>query len=293
MSAPQPPEAGAILARLVPPSVMALRTKWRAWIHASPRRPAPCSQPSSTAVPTRRRRRPSATRRPVGSPPAPPPALREPRRNVTRYDGRSTRARRHPPPVAAARPVRPLRARSPWAPTSRRSGQRAPRGNGEVFTDAKDRSAVPINTIDHNTFQENISNYLQGTPTTSGRGSPATAWAVFRRAAWSPTSATSGRLRDERRLQEVRLGARRQAVLRPHQLLPVAVFYRKSVFERTVGRTDDPRRHHRADQGHAGDGLIPFAFADKDGWAAMGTFDILNMRINGYDFHMALCQGDE
>ena len=28
------------------------------------------------------------------------------------------------------------------------------------------------------------------------------------------------------------------------------------------------------------------AFADKDGWPAMGTFDILNMRINGYDFHV-------
>ena len=25
----------------------------------------------------------------------------------------------------------------------------------------------------------------------------------------------------------------------------------------------------------------------------MGTFDILNMRLNGYDFHMALCQGQE
>ena len=30
------------------------------------------------------------------------------------------------------------------------------------------------------------------------------------------------------------------------------------------------------------DGLVPVAFADKDGWPAMGTFDILNMRLNGY-----------
>ncbi len=41
------------------------------------------------------------------------------------------------------------------------------------------------------------------------------------------------------------------------------------------------------------DGLVPFAFADKDGWPAMGTFDILNMRINGYDFHVSLMAGDE
>jgi len=39
------------------------------------------------------------------------------------------------------------------------------------------------------------------------------------------------------------------------------------------------------------DGLVPFAFADKDGWPAMGTFDILNLRINGYKFHVDLMGG--
>lgn len=41
------------------------------------------------------------------------------------------------------------------------------------------------------------------------------------------------------------------------------------------------------------DGLVPIAFADKDGWPAMGTFDVLNMRINGYDFHVGLMAGTE
>ncbi len=41
------------------------------------------------------------------------------------------------------------------------------------------------------------------------------------------------------------------------------------------------------------DGLIPMAFADKDGWPAMGTFDILNMRVNGYQFHVDLMAGNE
>jgi multiple sugar transport system substrate-binding protein len=41
------------------------------------------------------------------------------------------------------------------------------------------------------------------------------------------------------------------------------------------------------------DGLAPLAFADKDGWPAMGTFDYLNMRINGYDFHINLMAGEE
>ena len=41
------------------------------------------------------------------------------------------------------------------------------------------------------------------------------------------------------------------------------------------------------------DGLIPLAFGDKDGWPAMGTFDILNMRLNGYEFHIDLMAGKE
>jgi multiple sugar transport system substrate-binding protein len=39
------------------------------------------------------------------------------------------------------------------------------------------------------------------------------------------------------------------------------------------------------------DGLNPIAFSDKDGWPAMATFDILNLRLNGYDFHMGLLTG--
>ena len=39
------------------------------------------------------------------------------------------------------------------------------------------------------------------------------------------------------------------------------------------------------------DGLIPFAFADVEGWPAMGTFDILNLRLNGYQFHVDLMAG--
>ena len=41
------------------------------------------------------------------------------------------------------------------------------------------------------------------------------------------------------------------------------------------------------------DGLVPIAFGDKDGWPAMGTFDILNLRMNGYDFHVDLMAGKE
>ena len=41
------------------------------------------------------------------------------------------------------------------------------------------------------------------------------------------------------------------------------------------------------------DGLVPIAFGDKDGWPAMGTFDQINLRVNGYDFHVSLMAGKE
>jgi multiple sugar transport system substrate-binding protein len=40
-------------------------------------------------------------------------------------------------------------------------------------------------------------------------------------------------------------------------------------------------------------GLIGFAAGDKGGWEAMGTFDIINARTNGYQFHVDLLAGRE
>jgi multiple sugar transport system substrate-binding protein len=75
----------------------------------------------------------------------------------------------------------------------------------------------------------------------------------------------------------------------PFYNYPWAVFYRKSVFQEhgyTIPTSWDEFKALGATM--QSDGLVPVAFADKDGWPAMGTFDYLNMRINGYDFHMGL-----
>ena len=73
---------------------------------------------------------------------------------------------------------------------------------------------------------------------------------------------------------------------------PWAVFYRKSVFADKgyqVPKTLDELV--ALSKQMKKDGLTPIAFADKDGWPAMGTFDNLNMRINGYQFHVDLMAG--
>ena len=41
------------------------------------------------------------------------------------------------------------------------------------------------------------------------------------------------------------------------------------------------------------DGVTPFAAANDGNWPQMGMFDMLNMRINGYDFHVSLMGGQE
>jgi multiple sugar transport system substrate-binding protein len=40
-------------------------------------------------------------------------------------------------------------------------------------------------------------------------------------------------------------------------------------------------------------GLVGYALGDKGGWEAMGTFDIINARVNGYQFHVDLLAGRE
>ena len=39
------------------------------------------------------------------------------------------------------------------------------------------------------------------------------------------------------------------------------------------------------------DNLVPIGLGDKDGWPAMGHFDIINLRENGYQFHVDLMAG--
>jgi len=72
------------------------------------------------------------------------------------------------------------------------------------------------------------------------------------------------------------------------------VLYRMSVFEENGYEIPTTIDEFKAlgDQMKE-DGLVPLALGDLDGWPAMGTFDILNMRLNGYEFHIGLMEGRE
>jgi multiple sugar transport system substrate-binding protein len=156
---------------------------------------------------------------------------------------------------------------------------------------------ININTIDHSTFQNQLTSYLQGTP------DDVFTWFAGFRARYF---ANQGLLTP---IDEVwaQVGANYSDAMRaasigddgkmyfiPFTNYPWVVMYRKSVFEQngyTVPTTWDDLIA-LMDQMKT-DGLIPMAMGDLQGWPAQGTFDILNMRMNGYDFHIGLLAGRE
>jgi multiple sugar transport system substrate-binding protein len=165
-----------------------------------------------------------------------------------------------------------------------------------AFTKATNIATV-LNKVDHGTFQDQITSYLGGKPDTAftwfsgfrmkffaskGLATPMDdVWAKVK-GNFSEGFATSV-VGDDKKVYGI-----------PVDYYPWAVFYRKSVFadkKYTVPATwDDLKALCTKMQA---DGLTPIAFGDKDGWPAMGSFDILNLRMNGYDFHVNLMSGKE
>jgi multiple sugar transport system substrate-binding protein len=178
------------------------------------------------------------------------------------------------------------------------------RGSGRAFEQAKGRLdafvkqsglTVNANYVDHNTFQERINNYLQGDP-----DDVFTWFAGYRMRAF----AEKGLIGDVSdvwpidglgdTVKEVSTGSDGNQYFVPTNNYPWAVFYFKSLWEERGYEIPTTLDELVAlSKQMQSDGLVPIAFADKDGWPAMGTFDILNMRINGYDYHMNLMRGEE
>ena len=156
---------------------------------------------------------------------------------------------------------------------------------------------VDINTVDHNTFQEQANSYLQGRP------DQVFAWfAGFRMQFFAdqglatPINSVWDEIGDgyTEAFRQASTASDGDQYFVPFYYYPWGVFYRKSVFEDNgweIPETIDELEALAADM--QGAGLVPIAFGDSDGWPAMGTFDYLNLRTNGYDFHTSLLAGNE
>ncbi|MFG1778144.1 ABC transporter substrate-binding protein [Micromonospora sp. NPDC049051] len=155
---------------------------------------------------------------------------------------------------------------------------------------------VAVNTVDHNTFQENINNYLQGRP------DDVFMWFAGYRMRFFAARGLAGDLSDvwgrlsgfSDAFRKASTGDDGKQYFVPSSYYPWAVFYRRSVWQQNGYQVPKTLDDLTALAGQMKkDGLTPIAFADKDGWPAMGTFDILDLRINGYQFHIDLMAGRE
>ncbi len=163
-----------------------------------------------------------------------------------------------------------------------------------AFT-AKSTVKVTTNTVAHNDFQTQINNYLQSKP------DDVFTWFAGNRMRFFAKQGLIGDVSDvwadlnmSDAFKQASTAEDGKQYFVPIYNYPWAVFYRKSVFAEkgyTIPKTLDEFKTLGAQMKK--DGMAPIGFADKDGWPAMGTFDILNMRINGYDFHISLMGGKE
>ncbi|MEU6364991.1 ABC transporter substrate-binding protein [Streptomyces sp. NPDC046931] len=167
----------------------------------------------------------------------------------------------------------------------------------EIYAACKKKSGitVDVNTKDHNTFQEQINSYLQGTPDDVFN------WFAGYRMQFFAAKKLATPIDDVWQtiggdfpdaMKALSKGEDGKYYFVPLYTYPWAIFYRKSVFRQhgyEIPTTWD--KFVALCKQMKKDGLTPLAFGDKDAWPALGTFDQINFRTNGYDFHVQLMAG--
>lgn len=154
---------------------------------------------------------------------------------------------------------------------------------------------VEVNNVDRDTWVENFNSYLQ-------QPDDVIQWyAGYRMRAF----ASKGVIGDVTALWEgfdgfsegfknasTALDGRQYFV--PFTFYPWGVFYRKSLFEENGYTVPEAWADFIAlcEQMQA-DGIVPIASCNDGNWPQMGWFDMINMRTNGYDFHISLMGGKE
>jgi multiple sugar transport system substrate-binding protein len=154
---------------------------------------------------------------------------------------------------------------------------------------------VTINTVDHNTYQENFNTYIQ-------QPDDVVSWfAGYRMRAFASKGVVSdisdvweGFTGFSDGLRNASTGLDGNQYFVPFYYYAWGIHYRKSLFEAnnyTIPETWDDFIA-LCDTMQA-DGLTPLCAANDGRWPQMGTFDMLNLRVNGYDYHVSLMGGNE
>ena len=165
----------------------------------------------------------------------------------------------------------------------------------DSFVASLDSTGVPYkgNYVDHNSFQDNITTYLQ-------QPDDVFTWFSGYRMRFFAEKGLAGDISDvwanftdfSDSFKAASTGNDGKQYLVPTSYYPWAVHYRKSLFDEkgyTVPTTKDEMITLAKKM--QTDGLVPFAYCNDGKWPVQGTFDILNLRLNGYQFHVDLLAG--
>ncbi|WP_308467104.1 ABC transporter substrate-binding protein [Rathayibacter soli] len=165
----------------------------------------------------------------------------------------------------------------------------------QALIDAASKSTgldINLNLVDHETFKSSISNYLQATP------DDLFTWFAGFRMQFFAAQGLATPIDDVWDKVGSNFGPAAKALSKgldgkyyfiPMYNYPWVFFHNKSAFEKggyaVPNSWDELITLCKRVQS---DGLIPIAFADKDLWPACGFFDTIDLRLNGYDYHMKL-----
>ncbi len=156
---------------------------------------------------------------------------------------------------------------------------------------------VKTNEVDHNTFQENITTYLQNPD-------DVIPWFAGYRMRYFAAQDLLGDITDvwdaglngllSEGFKVASTGDDGKQYLVPWTYYAWGVYYRPSLFEANgwTPPTNQDELMSLASNMQDKD-IIPFASGNDGRWPAMGTFDQLNFRLNGYQFHVDLMAGKE
>ncbi|MBP7902728.1 MAG: extracellular solute-binding protein [Candidatus Planktophila sp.] len=163
----------------------------------------------------------------------------------------------------------------------------------------KSGNKVTYNATESNAFQNNLSQYLQGTPDDTFQWMAGYRMQFFaEQGLLEDISDVWGDIEDQydSSYKIASTGTDGKQYFVPQSWYPWGLHYRKSMVAElgldpeNIATFDDMIKMFDAMKKK---GLVGFAAGDKGGWEAMGTFDIINARVNGYQFHVDLLAGRE
>jgi len=184
------------------------------------------------------------------------------------------------------------------ARTNTETGLRIAQAQADAYTAETGNQVTMQGSGDTNAFQDGISQYLQGTP------DDAFQWmAGFRtnfradQGLLVDVSENIKNLGDQMPAGSISGATNpsdgKQYII-PTTYYPWGLHYRKSTMSElgldpeNIATWDD---FMKLLDGTQKKGLIGYALGDQGGWEAMGTFSLLNVRLNGYDYHVDLLNG--